>query len=214
MRIPDLTPDIVNQTLFQIVKIVIPGRTADAVKKIPDHLRSVRSAFNLRMELHAVKRAFSVLYGRIRAGGGSCRGNKALRQNGNLIGMAHQTDLFCVKPAKKRGLRIHAHFGFTVFTGSRRGHCAADRPGEQLRSVANTEHGDAHVEDRRIAVRGIALVNAVGAAGQDHSNRRNRADFLRCNIAGFYDRIDTALPYTARNQFLILSSEIKDQNNL
>ena len=79
--------------------------------------------------------------------------------------MAHQPDLCGVEPGKQRGIGAYLHLCPAVFAGGAGSYFAAERPGEQLHTVAYAEHRYTYIEYGLVAVGGFLLVYAVGTAG-------------------------------------------------
>ena len=141
-------------------------------------------------------------------------GGKAVRQDGDLVGVAHQADLLGAETLEQRAGGIHFHGRLAVFAGGAGRDCAAKRPCGELCAVADTEHRDAEVENALVAMRRILAIDAVGAAGQDDADWGKLLDLLCGHVAGLDDGIDAALAHTARDQLLILAAEVENENGL
>ena len=84
--------------------------------------------------------------------------------------------------------------------------------GHELHTVANTQHGDAHREQRGID-HGSALVEyRGGTAGKNQRIRRKGADFLRRDAERLNFAVNTAFTNAAGNQQIILTAKIQNQN--
>ena len=210
----DLPAHLPDQLLFQILEVIVPGRAADLVKKMPDHGRALRGALHLRMKLHTVQPALRASNGRIGTRIGMCHRSKARRQSGDLVGMAHEADLIFAKPPEKHRGGVHRHAGLAVFAGLAGGHFTAGRPRKELCAIANAQHRDAHIENGRIAMGRFGQIDAVRAAGQNNADGIDLPDRLRGDVPRFHDRVDMTFPHTPGDQFLILPAKIENQNRL
>ena len=93
-------------------------------------------------------------------------------------------------------------------------HAAAQQEGGQLHAVADAQHRDAGVIQRRIDLGGIRIMHAGRTAGEDDALRPVRQDFRQGRVPGDYFGIDVAFPDPAGDQLRILAAEIKDQDFL
>ena len=96
-----LLPGSDNELLFQTLQSVVPFGAADIVQEVAQNIGAFRRALYLRVELDAVQLFLPVLHGSVGAGRRPCHGNKALRQNGDLIRMAHKPLLLFLQPGKE-----------------------------------------------------------------------------------------------------------------
>ena len=179
-----------------------------------EHGLAVRRTLHLRVELHGIQPLFAVLHRRngtiLRPPGHG----KALRQRGDTVGVAHETELLRRKPRKQGTLRRKLHFRLAVFAGIAGRHLSAERPRHELCAVAYAEHRHTQPEQRRVTVGRALVIHTVGTAGQDNADRRKGAYFVHVRLAGKHDRIHAALAHTPCDKLLILTAEIENNNRL
>jgi hypothetical protein len=93
-------------------------------------------------------------------------------------------------------------------------HAAAERLRHELHSVADAEHGDAEIEDARIALRRALGVNAGRAAGEDESDGRNLAHASGSDVVPNDFGVHVLLAHTAGNELSVLRAEIENEDAL
>src|ERR1700719_3363191 len=87
---------------------------------------------------------------------------------------------------------------------------AAERVDHELQSVADTEHGDAEIEDALIRERRVFVVHRRRATRENDSYWRVAANFFQAGIEGKYDREDFLFADAAGDELRILRAEVED----
>ena len=100
MCVAHLLFDVRDELLLKVLQVVVSLCAANGIKKAAYHCGSVGCALNLGVELEAIELFSGIFYCCILAGDGVSNGFKSYGELCNLIGMAHETDLYGVKPGK------------------------------------------------------------------------------------------------------------------
>ena len=214
MCIAHLLFDVRDELLLKVLKVVVSLCAANRVKKAAYHGGSVGRTFNLGVELEAIELFSGIFYCRILAGDGVSNGSESRRELCHLIGMAHQPALCGVEPGKQRGIGAYLHLCPAVFAGGAGRDLAAERPGEQLHTVAYAEHRYTYIEYGLVAVGGFLLVYAVGTAGKYDAYGVYLPYLIQGNISRLYYGVNAAFSYSSGDEFFVLSAEIKYQYRL
>ena len=212
--IPDLFLQLFHLLLNEAAHCPVAGRAAHLVEEVLQHLIAIFGMHHFGMKLNAVYVAFFVAEGRHGAGArfGIGQHLKACGRLGNIIRMAHPTDAFFGNILKERALLQNADFPLAVFARFGMRHFSAQRIGDQLTAVADPQHGDTKGKYLCRNVRGALLVNAVGSARKNNPDGVVVPDLLHRHIAGLEVAIDVEIAHAARDQLVILSAEIEDEN--
>src|SRR5690606_4390138 len=88
------------------------------------------------------------------------------------------------------------------------GDLAAEQMPHQLNAVADAEHGDAELEDRRIRDRGLLRKHAAGTAGEDDADDAVGAQLFGTGLVVIDLRIDLALANAASDDLGVLRTEV------
>ena len=92
---------------------------------------------------------------------------------------------------------------------------AAEGVRNQLASIAQTKHRNAHREDSRVDFRSVFCINAVWTAGEDQTDRGVGTNlFHRSGSEGNDFAIDAQITDAACNQLVILTAKVQDQHVL
>ena len=91
---------------------------------------------------------------------------------------------------------------------------APERIAHKLHTVANAEHRNAQRKYFGVAFWRFIVVNAVGTAGKDYSDRRHMFYFVHRHFAGLDNRIHAALAHAPGDKFFVLPAEVKHQHGL
>ena len=93
-------------------------------------------------------------------------------------------------------------------------HAAAERLAHELHAVADAEHGDAEIENRRIALRRAVGINARRAAGKDEPFRRELANARGRDIVPHDLAVHVLLAHAARDELGVLRAEVEHEHAL
>ena len=85
---------------------------------------------------------------------------------------------------------------------------------QQLAAVADAENGNPQLEDLRIGLGRLGIIDAVGAAGENNANGIQGFDVRDRGGIGLDLAVYAAFPHAPCDQLVILSAEVKDQNHL
>ena len=133
------------------------------------------------------------------------------------IDMAHPSDALPGKPLKELAFRVEIGLGLTIFPGSvpsAGSDLAAQMMGQQLAAIANTQNGNAKLENSRIHLRRGGVVYAIGPAGKDDANGGVCIQIGQRGGIGLYLAVDIALADTAGNELVILPAKVQNDDFL
>ena len=102
--------------------------------------------------------------------------------------------------------------GLAELGGARALDAAAELLRHQLHAVADAEHRDAELVDRRIDLRRAVGVDRRRAAAEDQRGRVPRAQRRRRRPVADELRVDPGLAHTTRDQLRVLAAEIDDED--
>ena len=167
---------------------------------------------DFRVELHGVYRALFVPHGRAGALRRARDRPEAVRHGCDAVGMAHPAHAL-FRDAFEQGIALRAEHGLSVFGGAFRAFDAAAREVcDELRAVADPEHGDAASQHRAFAAGGSFGVHAVRPAGEDHAFVAARGYVAGADGAVRGDlRVYPEVADPARDQLVVLPAEIQDE---
>ena len=138
---------------------------------------------------------------------------EAGRHFADVVGVAHPADIIFIDTFEEQALRI-LDFALAVFTRFRMGDPAAQFVRDELATVADAEHGDTQFKNFRIHVGRARLVHAVRSAREDDADGRVFADFIDACREWHKVAVHALLAHAARDQLVVLSAEIQNQNSL
>src|SRR5262249_54048235 len=145
----------------------------------PENLATVRRVANLRMELQSVNGSRAMANGGDRAGIRGGQRDEILADGIHLVAVAHPGNRFAGNPGEQAVGFLNADMRTSKLAAARGLHLAAERLAGELHAVADAEHGNAKVEDRRVELRRSRLVDAGRSTGEDEAAGRQLAD-ARC----------------------------------
>jgi len=128
-----------------------------------------------------------------------------------LVAMRHPNREFAGQSLKKFRVGVlNFNLSVAVLALSGGANFAAERVDHELQSVADTEHGDAEIEDALIRERSVFVVHRRRAARENDSYWRVAANFFQAGIEGKYDREDFLFADAAGDELRILRAEVED----
>ena len=101
-----------------------------------------------------------------------------------------------------------------ILPGWRALHLAAQRLADQLHAIADAQHGQAEVEDFRVAPRRARLVDAGRPAGQDQPLGGQLANPFGRQVVPHNFAVNLLLPHPPGDQLGVLRAEIQHQDLL
>ena len=217
LAVADLFADRLDRGVLVVLHGPVALGVADLIEEVLQHQRAVFGVVYLGMILNAVEAARLICDSGGRAGIGVRDEFKALRNLCHVVAVAHPGNALGGQTLEKLAAGVVEGTGLAVFT---RGVllCGGDLTAEgvrhELAAVADAEHRDAEVEQRRVALRGGLLVNAVRAAGEDNADRVHGLDLLDRGLVRLYLTEYIMFADAARNQLIILTAEIQHKNEL
>ena len=137
---------------------------------------------------------------------------KSVRSFGDIVGMAHPADALFGDRLKEVSRFQNADFPFAVLTGFGVRNSAAQRVCNELTAIADSEHGYSERKYLRRDMRRRFFIDAVGAAREDDAYGIIFLDFLYRHIAVFQIAIYIEVTHAARDELIILSAEIEDED--
>ena len=200
--------------LDEVRRRPIARRAADVEDEVADELRAKRSVVHFGMELHGPDAA--LLVGD--AGKGIRRDGSAVKARGQfegLVPVAHP-DRKSGRQACEQGGRavFDGHFGVAVLALGRGAHLAAHVVHDEMKSIADAQHGHAKFQQLGIGGRGVRIVDRRRSAGQNDAERLQGLNFSKGNRAGQHDGEDVQFANAPRNQLRILRAKIENNNCL
>ena len=213
----DLGADVRNGLAHEVTHRPLAGRAADLIEEVAQHGPTILGMIDLRVELHAIKPARFVADADRWAGIRVRHEPERLRHLGHVVAVAHPRDALLRQTAEETavgiepGLRL-AVLACGVLSGS--GHFPAEILRHELAAVADAEDWDSEPEDLRIYLRRAFGVHALRAAGEDDTDGVKGTDLVDGHGVRLDFAIHIALAHTARNELIILSSKIEDDDRL
>ena len=170
---------------------------------------------DLWVKLYSVKAPALIGNGHIGTGVGMGHQCEALRHLCHIIAVAHPGNALLRKPLEQFTIGLIVGHRFTVLPGSVLlgfRHHTAQSMGHQLAAVTDSQNGNAQLENLRRIAGSICGVDTVGTAGENNPDGIHRFQLFQRSGIGLYLAIDIALANTARNQLIVLSAKIQDNN--
>ena len=189
----------------------VSGASADAHGEVADDFSSAVCVNDFGMELDSVDFLFGVADCGEFGVRGFRRGDESFGKRGDFVPVGHPDLKRRGEPVEKRGFAGDFDFRLAVFACMTAGDFAAERHDGQLEAVADSEHGNAEVEDFRIALRGIVLIDACGSAAEDDSHRSFLADFFNRSAEGNDTAVNLAFTDSPRDQLAVLRTEVQNE---
>ena len=185
----------------------------DVVQEASDDVLAVLGVRDLRVELRRVELALVVLH-RGDTGGGRTRGDRESRRRGaHGVAVAHPDLRGLGQAVEQRAARLgHGELGESVLADVGLGNVAAQVQRHLLDAVAETQDGDAQLEDGRIHVRRALGVHARRTAREDHRRRRAARDLLGRDVERHDLRVDPGLADATRDELRVLRPEVEDED--
>ena len=169
------------------------------------------------MELHAID-PLCVVPERTNGGiGGMCDRDKSPGAARKVVAMAHPH----IKPVSPVGLNprekvfcvIDPEMCRAVFPPGGLINLTAQLVGHKLKAVANSQDGDAKIEDLGRRYRGAVLVCAVGAPGEDQALRFKCNNLVKGDGKWMQFRVDAEFAHSPRDELGILRTVVKNKNS-
>ena len=217
LAVADLGADVLNGLAHEVAHRPVTGRAADLIQEVTQHGLTVLGVVDLGVELHAVEAARLIADADRRAGIRMRHEPERLRHLGHVVPVTHPRNALLRQAAEQTAIGVKPCLRLAVLTRgvfAGGGHFPAEILRHELAAVANTEDGDAEPEDLRIDLRRTLGVNALRAAGEDDADGVKGADLIHGHGVRLDFAIDIALAHAARNELVILSSEIEDDDRL
>ena len=117
-------------------------------------------------------------------------------------------------PASRRPGSLHRQLRAAELPHLGALHVAAELAREQLHAVADAEHRDPELEQRRVESRRVGRVDRRGAAGEDQPARSAARDLGRADVVRQQLGEDAALAHAARDQLRVLAAVVEDDDLL
>ncbi|MPM59468.1 hypothetical protein SDC9_106310 [bioreactor metagenome] len=189
----------------------VAGTAADTVAEVGQNGFAVGRMHHFGMELDAVELA---LCDRDRAEFGVAGGRQhfegGVRRGGHFVAVRHPDLNFPGQSGEKlAAVAGDPEHGFAIFARGAGLNLAAEREGHDLEPVTDAEHWNAELENGRIALRRVGVVDAGGAAGENDALRIDRLDLFRGGEIRQNLAVDMTLADTAGNQLAVLRTEVQ-----
>ncbi|MNM96754.1 hypothetical protein D3C81_1092420 [compost metagenome] len=200
---------ILNEGFHRPVAIA----SAHLVQEVRDHLVAMHGVAHFRMELHGVELLAFMAHGRDWRTLRSRIQLEALRQLGHMVAVAHPDGLGAFKALDDLCSLFKCQIRLAVFPFRGALHLAAELMGHQLHAVADAEYRQAEVINRRVHMRSVLSVYAHRSAGEDDALGRQRLDSFDRRIVGQQFTVHAQVPDSPRDQLVVLSPEIENNDN-
>ena len=150
------------------------------VDEIADQSHAAGGVHHLGVELHAVEATLQMGNRGFRGVGGVRQANKSLGQGLHRVAMAHPHRGSTGDVGEQIGGIIHLQRCLAVFGLAAGGfHHTPQLLHHQLHAVADPQHRDAQLPDRRITEGRVLGVHRTGTAAEDDPLRLHRPQLLR-----------------------------------
>ena len=187
---------------------------ADVIDEITQNLRAVFCVHDLGMELHSIKTLTQILHRSNWTDGGACRCMEACRELADIVRVAHPADVFVRNSFKQRGRFVRdVDFCPPVFACGSSFNAPAAEMCHQLGTVADAEYGNPKRKELFRCRYGFRSIDAVRTACQNDAAWCEFSNAIQGQRMWMYLAIDVVFPHAARNELIILSTEIQYQNH-
>ena len=169
------------------------------------------------MELHAVDFPRFVADADGRAGLGMRAEAEALRHLRHIVAVAHPCNALLLQTMEQLAARVKERLRFSVFPRGillRSRDLAAEVMGDQLTAIADTEDGQTQFKNCRIDLRRAFSVDALRAAGKNKADRLELHQLRQRRGTGLDLAVYVILTHTARDQLVVLSAKIQNNDAL
>ncbi len=210
--IPDLAADGCHRLLDD--RNPRPGRTgaAHVVQEVLENLLTARGVRHLRMKLHAAETPLRVLHGgdgRLRRGGGDRESGRSLDDR---VAVAHPHVLALRKPGEEPGSADDVERSLAVLGDVVARDAATQLMGDELVSVADSEHRDSRRQDPGVDAVGALCIHGSRTTGQHDARRAPPLDLAGGDVARNDLRVDVCLAYPPGDELRVLRTEIDDEH--
>ncbi len=210
MVVPDLCADFADGILDELGHLPVAGTTAHLEGEVPEDLAPLRGVDDFGMELHTEDPAVQVLHGGEGAVVGLGDRDEPGRERGDLVTMAHPYLQVGIESGKEGGVLGHVHHGLAILAFEAGLHRAAQRVGGELHAVADAEDRDAQLEKGGIALGGVGIRHAAGAAGENDAPRVALLEFVGRGVEADDLAVDLLLAQAAGDQLGDLGTVVED----
>ena len=192
----------------------VPAAVADLVEEVLEDLLAARRVGDLGVELHAVERP-GACAGRRRRGrwAWSPAATNSAGSSWTWSPWLIQTVVSSGRPWTSGSSAGDVQLGPAVLARLGRLHLPAEDLRPELHAVADAEDRDAEVEDARVAARGVGLVNAARAAGEDQALGVELLEFVDGDVGPDQLAVDALLADPAGDELGVLRAEIEDRDD-
>ena len=196
----------------EVVHRPIAVNADDIVEEVAQHGNALIGVHHFGMILHAVNARVVVAESGYLASVRISESFEALGQLFHLIGVAHPANAAAAKPLIDGRGKIVSRLLPAVFALIGMHDLAAERMGDELAAVTDAEHGNARLQKRLVDMRRALFVDAGRSAREDYALGGFGEYLLGGRGAGIHFAIDILLPYSARDQLVILTAEVEYDN--
>ena len=169
---------------------------------------------HLGMELHGIETLCGVIHRRDGADGCARRHVKAVRQSADVVRMTHPADIRLRYPLKERRRGVDdLHLRTPVLARRRRLHASTAEMRHQLRTVADTEHGDTEGKEILGGGNSPLAIDTVRTARQDNTARSEFTNLLQWQRMRMHLAVDMVLTHAARDELIVLSAKVQHQDH-
>ena len=184
----------------------------DADDEVAQHVLAAGRVDDLRMELDPVqvpvRRLEAGERGRVGLGGR----REPFRQPGDRVAVAHPDGLVGLDALEQAVAGRDRDVRRAVLALAGRQDVTTELASHELGAVTDAQDGDASAPDRRIRLRGVVVVDGVGAAAEDDRLRAAAFQFLVRGVVREQLGVDVELADAASDQLGELAAEVEDDD--
>ena len=189
-----------------------PRAAADVLQERRQHTLAVGRMDHLGVELDPVDVALDVLEGRDRRRGRRRQRGEARRRRVDGVAVRHPARLLGRRAGQQPPGLADGEVGAAELADLGALHPAAQRKRQQLHAVADAEHRNAELEQRRVELRRPVGVHRGRPAGEDQPARAAPAHLLDADVMRQQLGEHAALAHAARDELRVLAAEVQDDD--
>src|SRR5918998_953758 len=209
--VSDLLPYRLDRVVDDVDWRPLRPALARLEEEVLEDLQPVVRVADLGVELHPEAPLLALLEGDDRDGGRLGGDLEALGGGEDGVAVA-RPGLLLVRGAREEAVVApHDYVRAAVLPDLDGSHLPAEEERHELHPVADAEHRHVEVEERGVHPRGVVLVDAAGATGEDYALRVAGLYLLYGGVVGDQLRVDAGLADPAGDQLGVLAAEVQDQ---
>ena len=198
-----------NLACHKVIHRPVAVHSRNVVKEVAQHIYTLLAVHDLGVVLHAVDALFFVSVRRYFAGIRACEHLETFGELFHPVRMAHPAHALIVQPLVYRRRSVVRGYLAAVFALARVLYLSAQHMCDELRAVADAEHGNTRFQNCLIYLGRALFIYAGRSAREDNALRVLGENLLRRLGAGIHFAVNVLLSYPARDQLVILTAEVE-----